>query len=134
MGFNDVLSAEYGRSQGLYDGYVAYSVPIASDETTVSLRYDRNGTIVVTPALTPLNITSSFTGVGVGSSLPMYRTSEALFVLGASLERREQQTFLLGMPFPITPGAEPNGVTKVTPFASTRTGWTGMPSMPSPPD
>jgi hypothetical protein len=45
-------------------------VPIASDETTVSLRYDRNGTIVVTPALTPLNITSRFTGVGVGSRAP----------------------------------------------------------------
>ena len=116
LGFSDVLSAEYGRSQGLNDGYVAYSVPIASDDTTVSLRYDRNGTIVVTPALTSLNLTSSFTSVGVGISRPMYRTPEATFVLGASLERREQQTFLLGMPFPITPGAEPNGITKVTPF------------------
>jgi hemolysin activation/secretion protein len=64
-------------------------VPVASDDTTVSLRYDRNGTIVVTPALTPLNITSSFTGVGVGLSRPMYRTSEAVVELGASLERRE---------------------------------------------
>jgi hemolysin activation/secretion protein len=116
LGFSDVLTAEYGRSQGLNDGYVAYSVPIASDDTTVSLRYDRNGTIVVTPALTPLNITSSFTSVGVGLSRPMYRTPESTFVLGASLERREQQTFLLGIPFPITPGAEPNGITKVTPF------------------
>jgi hemolysin activation/secretion protein len=116
LGFSDVLSAEYGRSQGLNDGYVAYSVPIASDDTTVSLRYDRNGTIVVTPALTSLNLTSSFTSVGLGISRPMYRTPEETFVLGASLERREQQTFLLGMPFPITPGAEPNGITKVTPF------------------
>ena len=116
LGFSDVLTAQYGRSQGLNDGYVAYSVPVASDDTTVSLRYDRNGTIVVTPSLTELNITSSFTSVGVGISRPMYRTPEAAFVLGASLERREQQTFLLGMPFPITPGAEPNGITKVTPF------------------
>jgi len=116
LGFSDVLTAQYGRSQGLNDGYVAYSVPVASDDTTVSLRYDRNGTIVVTPALTQLNITSSFASVGIGLSRPMYRTPEAAFVLGASLERREQQTFLLGMPFPITPGAEPNGVTRVTPF------------------
>ena len=116
LGFSDVLTAQYGRSQGLNDGYVAYSVPIASDDTTVSLRYDRNGTIVVTPGLTSLNLTSSFSSIGVGISRPMYRTPEAAFVLGASLERREQQTFLLGMPFPITPGAEPNGITKVTPF------------------
>jgi hemolysin activation/secretion protein len=110
LGFQRCFESEYGRSQGRNDGYVAYSVPIASDDTTVSLRYDRKGTIVVTPALTPLNITSSFTDVGVGLSRPMYRTSEAVFVLGASLERRESQTLFVSMPFPITPGTEPNGV------------------------
>jgi hemolysin activation/secretion protein len=36
--------------------------------------------------------------------------------VGASLERRQQQTFLLGMPFPFTAGAEPNGRTVVTPL------------------
>jgi hemolysin activation/secretion protein len=116
LGFNDILTAEYGRSQGLNDGYVEYSVPIASDDTRVSLRYDKNGTIVITPEVSAVNITSSFSSVGVGLSRPVYRTPEAALTLGLSLERREQQTFLLGMPFPITAGAEPNGKTVVTPF------------------
>jgi hemolysin activation/secretion protein len=115
-GFGDLLTAQYGRSQGLNDGYVAYSVPIASDDTRVSLRYDKNGVVVVTPGLSSLNVTSSFSSVGVGISRPMYRTPEETFTLGASLERREQQTFLLGMPFPFTGGAEANGRTVVTPF------------------
>jgi hemolysin activation/secretion protein len=116
LGFGDLLTAQYGRSQGLNDGYVAYSVPIASDDTSVSLRYDKNGVVVITPELSPLNVTSSFSSVGVGLSRPVYRTPEATFTLGASLERRQQQTFLLGMPFPFIAGAEPNGKAVVTPF------------------
>ena len=115
LGVNDLLVAEYGRSQGLNDGYVDYSVPIASDDTRVSLRYDKNGVVVITPELSPVNITSRFSSVGVGLSRPMYRTPETTFTMGLSLERREQQTFLLGMPFPITAGSEPNGKTIVTP-------------------
>jgi hemolysin activation/secretion protein len=116
LGFGDILSAEYGRSGGLNDGYAAYSVPIAADDTRFSLRYDRNGVVVVTPELSSLNVTSSYSSVAVGLSRPMYRTPEATFALGASLERRQQQTFLLGMPFAFTPGAEANGQTIVTPL------------------
>jgi hemolysin activation/secretion protein len=116
LGFGDILSAQYGRSQGLNDGYVAYSVPIASDDTRVSVRYDKNGVVVITPELSALNVTSTFSSIGVGLSRPIYRTPEQAFALGISLERREQQSFLLGMPFPFTPGAEPNGKTIVTPL------------------
>jgi hemolysin activation/secretion protein len=116
LGFSDILTAQYGRSEGLNDGYVAYSVPIASDDTRVSLRYDRNGVVVVTPELRPLNTTSTFSSVAVGLSRPMYRTPEAAFILGLSLERREEQTFLLGMPFPLIAGSEPNGKAVVTPM------------------
>jgi len=116
LGVGDILAAEYGRSQGLNDGYVSYSLPIASDDTRVSIRYDKNGVVVVTPALSTLNVTSTFSGVAVGLSRPFYRTPEAAFTLGASLEWREQQSFLLGMPFGFTPGSAPNGKTIATPL------------------
>jgi len=53
LGYGDILSAQYGRSQGINDGAIAYSVPIASDDTRINFRYDINGTVVVTSALTP---------------------------------------------------------------------------------
>jgi hemolysin activation/secretion protein len=74
LGFNDFLTAQYGRSQGLNDGYVAYSLPIASDDTRVSLRYDENGVVVITPEVSPLQTTSTFSSVTVGLSRPVYRT------------------------------------------------------------
>jgi hemolysin activation/secretion protein len=113
LGVGDLLTANYGRSGSLNDGFVGYSVPIASDDTRLSLRYDRNGTVVVTPALVPLDITSSYSSVGVGLSRPFYRTAEQNLTLGVSLERREEQTFLLGMPFDFVPGSK-NGYTNVT--------------------
>jgi hemolysin activation/secretion protein len=113
LGFGDILSAQYGRSQGINDGAIAYSLPIASDDTRVSLRYDINGTLVVTPALSPLHVTSNYNSLAVGLSRPVYRTAEQSLTLGGSLERREAQTFLLNMPFSFTAGSS-NGKTNVT--------------------
>jgi len=113
LGFGDILSAQYGRSQGINDGAIAYSLPIASDDTRISLRYDLNGTVVVTPALSPLHVTSNYNSLAVGVSRPVYRTAEQNLTLGGSLERREAQTFLLNMPFSFTAGSN-NGKTNVT--------------------
>jgi hemolysin activation/secretion protein len=113
LGFGDLLTANYGRSDALNDGFIEYSAPIASDDTRLSLRYDKNGTVVVTPALVPLNVTSDYSSFGIGLSRPFYRTAEQNLTLGISLERREEQTFLLGMPFDFVPGSV-NGETNVT--------------------
>ncbi len=113
VGVGDLLTANYGRSGALNDGFVGYSVPIASDDTRFSLRFDKNGNVVVTPALVPLDISSSYSSVGVGLSRPFYRTAEQNLTLGVSLERREEQTFLLGMPFDFEAGSK-NGYTNVT--------------------
>jgi len=113
LGFGDILSAQYGRSQGINDGAIAYSLPILSDDTRISLRYDINGTVVVTPALSPLHVTSNYNSLALGLSRPVYRTAEQNLTLGGSLERREAQTFLLNMPFSFTAGSN-NGKTNVT--------------------
>jgi hemolysin activation/secretion protein len=60
LGRGDILTAQYGRSQGLNDGYVGYTLPIDSEDTRISLRYDKNGVVVITRELSPLHFTSSF--------------------------------------------------------------------------
>jgi len=113
-GYGDVLSAQYGRSDGLNDGSISYSLPIDSHDTRVSLRYDRNGTLVVDPALAPLNVTSDYSSLSLGVSRPIYRTPEQNLTLGLSLDWRRAQSFLLGTPFPFSAGADLNGRTNVT--------------------
>lgn len=113
LGVGDVLALQYGRSEGLNDGAISYTVPIASDDTRLSLRYDVNSTLVVASDLRPLNITSRYHSIGVGLSRPFYRTPEQSFTLGLSLEWRQSRTFLFDEPFSFAEGAV-NGRTNVT--------------------
>ena len=110
---DDTLSAQYGRSDGLNDGAVSYSLPLAADDTRLTLRYDINGTLIVSPALSPLDITSHYNSYEIGLSRPFYRTPEAALTLGVGLEKRDAQSFLLGQPFSFTAGSD-NGKTNVT--------------------
>lgn len=114
LGYGDVLSAQYGRSRGVNDGSVSYSVPLLSDDTRLNLRYDINGTLVVNPNLAPLDITSRYSSIGVGLSRPFYRTAQSNLTLGVNLDVRKAQTFLLGTPFPFTAGSDGDGHTNVT--------------------
>ena len=113
LGVGDLLAAQYGRSQGINDGAISYSLPVASDDTRVSLRYDINNTLVVGQSLNPLNITSRYNSISLGLSRPFYRTSEQALTLGISAEWRRDQTFLLGEPFSFSSGSD-NGRTNVT--------------------
>jgi hemolysin activation/secretion protein len=113
LGYGDALVAQYGRSQGLNDGFVSYTTPIASDDTRLTLRYDINGTLVVNPSLTPLDITSHYRNISVGLSRPVYRTPDENLTFGVNFEKRSAQTFLLGQPFSFTAGSQ-DGRTNVT--------------------
>jgi hemolysin activation/secretion protein len=114
LGYGDTLSAQYGRSKGLNDGSVAYSVPLLSDDTRLNLRYDINGTLVVDPNLAPADIHSRYSSITVGLSRPFYRTPEANLTLGVDLDVRKAQTFGFGGPFGFTPGSDADGHTNVT--------------------
>lgn len=113
LGVGDLLAVQYGRSQGINDGAVSYSLPVASDDTRVSLRYDVNDTLVVAQSLNPLNITSRYDSIALGLSRPFYRTPEQALTLGVSAEWRRDQTFLLGGPFSFSSGSD-DGRTNVT--------------------
>jgi hemolysin activation/secretion protein len=91
LGVGDVLAIEYGRSLALNDGAISYSVPISSDDTRFSIRYDINSNQVVAENLSPLNITSRYQSIGVGLSRPFFRTPEQNLTLGLSLEWRQSQ-------------------------------------------
>jgi hemolysin activation/secretion protein len=113
LGVGDLLAVQYGRSEGLNDGAVSYSVPLSSDDTRLSIRYDVNGTLVVTPELRQLGITSRYDSIGIGLSRPFYRSVEQSFTMGLSAEWRRSQTFLLDEPFSFSAGSV-NGRTNVT--------------------
>jgi hemolysin activation/secretion protein len=113
LGIGDLLAVQYGRSQGLNDGAVSYSFPIASDDTRVTLRYDVNDSLVITEPVRQLNITNQYQSVSVGLSRPFWRTPEQNLTLGLALEWRQNRTFLGNEPISFVAGGD-NGHTNVT--------------------
>lgn len=114
LGWGDVLTLRYGRSDGL-DPLLdfRYAVPVTAQDTTVSFQYRRNTLTVVEEPFSELEIESKSEIFTLGLRQPVYRTARALVTLELVGERLEQKTTLLGMPFTLLPGAR-NGESVVT--------------------
>jgi hemolysin activation/secretion protein len=112
-GWGDALAARYGRTKGLNDGGVAWSIPITADDTLLNFRFDINDSAVVDQAFSGLDITSRTKTYGIGITQPVYRTVQQNLTLGLQLDVRGSESFLLGEPFAFSPGTE-NGRARAT--------------------
>lgn len=103
-GFGDSLALRYGRTYGVNEGGVAWTMPVTPADTAVTLHWDYNGAGVVSAAFSDLNISSTTITYGVSVSQPLYRTVEQALTMSVSLDQRSNDTFLLNQPFSFTPG------------------------------
>ncbi len=113
----DILTAEYGQTEGLYDAFIAYQMPFLHPRLTLDVRGEVNEADVVDPALLALDIRSESQAgeVGLGYKLVQrpilpredgkgFHSARTVSV-GARVSHKESQTFLLGMPFSFSPGS-----------------------------
>ena len=121
-GHSDTLDLSYGIAHNGDDGFEfakghnfggAYTLPITAREATLSIYGNKDDFAVIEEPFTTLNVTSESERYGVTLRQPLYRTASRELALGLTFERRLSQTFLLGQPFTLTPGAV-NGETKVS--------------------
>jgi len=112
--------ARYGRSEGLDPLLdLKYSVPVTAYDTTVGLQYRKNTVTVVEAPFDALELkgTSDITLLWCGNQFIARPMTKSLWSLLA--RRLSDQTFLLGEPFSLTPGAE-NGKSSVTALRAAR--------------
>lgn len=119
----DLLSAEYGVTEGLADTIVTYSSPIFDTRTRVDVLAEANEADIVEPALQPLGIQSESASAELGITRALFQrpltpAGDAWIdardiAFGVRLSRRMAETSLLGMPFSFSPGAV-DGRTEVT--------------------
>jgi hemolysin activation/secretion protein len=112
-GWGDAVSLRYGRTRGIDDYAVAAVIPVTADDTTLSLRFDRNHSKVIAEAFQPLRITGRSTTMLAGITHPVWRTPTSSVNLSLTMERRESKTSLLGEPFPFAPGSV-EGISRAT--------------------
>jgi hemolysin activation/secretion protein len=113
-GHGDVFSFTFGRSAGLeLQIDTSYTLPLNARDTTVSARYQQNGSSVVQASLADLDIESREEIYTLTVRHPFYSTLRREFALALSAEHLESKTFLSGQPFDFSLGSE-NGKTNDT--------------------
>ena len=112
-GVGDSLSMRLGRTQGLADGALSYSRPLDTSGTVLTLRADRSSSLVIESPFRDAQIRSRIATYGLSLARPIIRTPTDQFIIGATLDRRDSRSSLLGEPFSFAPGVQ-DGVAKVT--------------------
>ncbi|WP_044291179.1 ShlB/FhaC/HecB family hemolysin secretion/activation protein [Rivularia sp. PCC 7116] len=124
LGFGDNLTLAYNNSDGSNGVNVGYSLPINSKNGTLGFGYSQNDNDVIEPPFKDLNgdgdspdIESESRSYEVSYRQPIIRTVEnnsfKEFSLGLTASLRESKSFLLDTPFPLSPGAEEDGSTRI---------------------
>jgi hemolysin activation/secretion protein len=122
-GHNDLLEIIYGIAHsnsansfedfdfsGTENIYGTYVFPVTPWATTLQLSASKSDTSVLQAPFTSLNINSNLEEYSATIRQPLYHTLSNEFAVSFTAEKRRAETFLLGLPFSLSPGAV-NGVT-----------------------
>ena len=98
---------DFSGSENISGNYV---FPVAPWATTLQLSASKSDTSVLQAPFTSLNINSELQEYSATIRQPFYHTLSNEFAVSVTAEKRRAKTFLLGMPFSLSPGAV-DGVT-----------------------
>jgi hemolysin activation/secretion protein len=124
-GHSDPVEISYGIANSGADGDEwgfsgsdniagSYSFPVTRHDTTVTIFGSREDTSIIEEPFSELVIDSETTGYGITIRHPLYKTANREFAVSFGLDRHQNDTTLLGVPWPVSPGATDNGRTIVS--------------------
>jgi hemolysin activation/secretion protein len=114
LGIGDSLSLSYTNTQGSNAGDLAYSLPINPRNGSLSFTYSRAASRVIERPFDELDITSNSTYYQVSLRQPIVRTPTTEVALGLAFTKTEGQTTLLDFDYPLSPGADDRGRTRIS--------------------
>lgn len=116
-GLGDRTDFIYTNTAGSNSIDVSYAIPVSPDNTRVNLDAGLSESRVIDDLFSVLDISANAYYVEVGISHPLIETPTQTASLALALTQRENQT-RLGLddigPFPLTPGADDQGRTRIT--------------------
>lgn len=114
LGFGDTLSASYTNTEGSNALDLSYSIPLNARNGTISIGGGFTDTEVIEPPFDRVDITGDSRYLEFGLRQPIVQSPTKELVLGLTFARQESQTSLLGEDFPLSPGADDDGETKIS--------------------
>lgn len=112
LGFGDGVSFAYENTDGSNAFDLSYTVPVNPQDGTVTLSGGISTTKIIEAPFDALDIRGNFYEVNLSFRQPLIRTPSQEFALGFTASRQESRTKLLGFDFPVSPGADANGITR----------------------
>ena len=114
LGRGDQISIGYGNTEGSDRLNASYSLPINARNGTLELAYYQQSSQVIEQPFDQVDITSDAKTYQLTFRQPIYQKPSQEFALGLTLARRESQTSILGENYPLSPGADDNGNTRLS--------------------
>ncbi|MEL6779251.1 MAG: ShlB/FhaC/HecB family hemolysin secretion/activation protein [Cyanobacteria bacterium J06597_16] len=126
FGIGDRVSLGYANTNGSNSLDASYSVPVSPYNTRINIDAGISESRVIDDTFDVLDISSDAHYYEVGITHPLVESPTQEVFLGLALSHKENQTRLgiddIG-PFPLSPGADDNGETRVTALRFSQ-GWT----------
>ncbi|MEO0537857.1 MAG: ShlB/FhaC/HecB family hemolysin secretion/activation protein [Cyanobacteria bacterium P01_A01_bin.123] len=117
LGLGDRIMVDYTNTDGSNGVNLSYTLPISPNNDTLRLAAGYSNSRVIDPTFSVLDISSDSFYYELGLRRPLIETPTEELALGLTLSHQEGQTSLgfanIG-PFPLSPGADDNGSTRVT--------------------
>jgi hemolysin activation/secretion protein len=114
LGFGDGLSVEYANTDGSNAVSANYTIPVNAYNGTIKLSGQFSNTQVIEAPFNQLDIKGDSRYYDLTFRQPIRQTPAQEMALGLTLSHQESTTTLLGVGFPLSPGANDNGQTQVT--------------------
>ncbi len=114
LGWGDALALTYTNTDGSNQYEFSYAVPVNPRNGTVRLYGSLTDTEVIEEPFDRIDITGESKYLELSFRQPIIEKPNREFALGMIGSFQESQTFLLGEKFPLSPGANEDGITRVT--------------------
>jgi len=117
LGLGDGLTVSYFNTDGSNEVNAIYTVPINSRNGTVSFSYDFSKSHIIERPFDQVDIAARSSTYELTFRQPIIQNANERvtqeLTLGLTASRRESKTWLLNVPFPLSPGADKDGQTRI---------------------
>jgi hemolysin activation/secretion protein len=117
-GLGDSLNIAYNNTDGSNAIDTTYTIPINPHNGTISFSYSNTFSNIIEPPFDDLDIESNYRNYELTVRQPIVQNANNKFTqelaLGLTLTRRESDTSILGVNFPISVGADAQGNTRIS--------------------
>ncbi len=109
-GRGDTLDLRGSLTEGLVDFETSYTLPLTANDTTIRLWHSKSDSLVVEAPFAAIDIASETRTYGLTLDYPFGKKDGRSWSVGATLEHRRGETFLLGEPFSFSPDSDDGSV------------------------